>query len=151
MTTLYYSLLMLLTVPTLVMLIFMARSQKYRKYLFAAIPIVFLILFKLIYMIDSIKAQPKNGLPSEYFYLHSIEIPQKVIYLWIVEKNKDVPFTVVIPWTQQDSKKLQEAKKSMAEGKMIAGKGKKKTLFNDDETGELMLYKFELKDVYKKD
>ena len=148
MITLYYSLLILLTVPTLVTLILMARSAKYRKYLFVAIPLVLFILFKLIYMIDLIKGQPKTSLPADYFYLHSIEIPQKVIFIWVVEKDKDTPFTVVIPWTQQNSKKLQEAKKGVSEGKLIAGKGKSKSA--DDETGELLLYHFQLKDIYKK-
>ena len=151
MITQYYSLLILLSIPTLVMLMYMVKQAVYRKYLFIAIPSVLAILFSLIYMVDSIKAQPKVGLPADYFYLHSIEIPQNVIYLWIVEKGKDVPYTVVIPWTQQNAKKTQEAKKSVAEGKMIAGKGKPKVKTQDDETGELLLYQFQLKDHYKKD
>ena len=149
MITLYYSLLILITIPTLVVLIMTARTPKYRKYLFVAIPLVLFILFKLIYMIDAIKAQPKNSLPADYFFLHSIEIPQKVIFLWIVEKDKDVPYTVMIPWTQKNSKTTQEAKKAVAEGKAIAGR-KTKENSADDETGDLLLYQFQLKDHYKK-
>ena len=151
MITIYYLLLILITVPTLVVLILVARTPKYRKYLFVAIPVVLFILFKLIYMIDAIKAQPKNSLPADYFFLHSAEIPQKVIFLWIIEKDKDVPYTVMIPWTQKNSKATQDAKKAVAEGKAVAGKRKPKEEHSaDDETGDLMLYQFQIKDLYKK-
>jgi hypothetical protein len=137
-------------VPTLIALIIVARTPKYRKYLFVAIPVVLFILFKLIYMVDAIKAQPKNTLPADYFFLHSVEIPQKVIFLWIIEKDKDTPYTVMIPWTQKDSKATQDAKKAVSEGKAIAGKRKSKEQSPDDETGDLMLYQFQIKDLYKK-
>lgn len=150
MIALYYSLLLLLTVPVLVLFILMATSKKYRGYLFFIIPVVLALVFKLIYTVDMIKAHPKNGLPKDYFFLSSTEIPQKVIYLWILEKDKDVPHTVSIPWTQKDSKATQEAKKALAEGKMVAGKKKDKQSMQDDETGELLLYNFQLKDRYQK-
>lgn len=150
MITLYYSLLVALAVSSLTALIVFARTRDYRKYLFILIPLFLVIVFKLIYLVDTIKSQPKQSLPQDYFYLHSIEIPQKIIYLWVVEKGKETPITVVIPWTQNNSKKLQEAKKSVAEGKMIAGKKKDKNSTQDDETGELLLYQFQLSDTFKK-
>jgi hypothetical protein len=150
MITLYYSLLIALAVSSLTALIVFARTRDYRKYLFILIPLFLVIVFKLIYLVDTIKSQPKQSLPQDYFYLHSIEIPQKIIYLWVVEKGKETPITVVIPWTQNNSKKLQDAKKSVAEGKMIAGKKKDKNSSQDDETGELLLYQFQLSDTFKK-
>jgi len=150
MITLYYSLLVALAVSSLTALIVFARTRDYRKYLFILIPLFLVIVFKLIYLVDTIKSQPKQSLPQDYFYLNSIEIPQKIIYLWVVEKGKETPITVVIPWTQNNSKKLQDAKKSVAEGKMIAGKKKDKNSSQDDETGELLLYQFQLSDTFKK-
>ena len=150
MITLYYILLILLTVPILVMFILMAKSELYRKYLFAFIPIVLLVVFKLIYTLDVIKAHPKNELPKDYYFLSSLEMQQKWIYLWILEKDKEVPHTVVIPWTAKDSKAANEAKKAIAEGKTMAGKKKDKQTMQDDETGELLLYNFQLKDRYQK-
>ena len=148
----YYTLLMMLTLPTLVMFIFMATSEKYRKYLFVFIPIVLAVVFKLIYTVDHIKAQPKNSLPKEYTYLYSIEIAHKTIFLWIVEKGKDEPHTVAIPWTAKDSKAAAEARKAVIEGKMIAGKSKEKEKSGimSDETGELLFYQLQVKDIYKK-
>lgn len=150
MITLYYILLISLTVPILVMFILMAKSELYRKYLFAFIPIVLLVVFKLIYTLDVIKAHPKSELPKDYYFLSSLEMQQKWIYLWILEKDKEVPHTVVIPWTAKDSKAANEAKKAVAEGKMMAGKKKDKQTMQDDETGELLLYNFQLKDRYQK-
>ena len=150
MITLYYILLISLTVPILVMFILMAKSELYRKYLFAFIPIVLLVVFKLIYTLDVIKAHPKSELPKDYYFLSSLEIQQKWIYLWILEKDKEVPHTVVIPWTAKDSKAANEAKKAIAEGKTMAGKKKDKQTMQDDETGELLLYNFQLKDRYQK-
>lgn len=148
MIAMYYTLLMLLSVPILIMFIVMATSDKYRKYLVVFIPIILALVFKLIYAVDTIKAHPKSNLPADYFFLSSFEIPQKTIYLWIIEKGKDTPHTVQIPWTQKDSKATQEAKKSLAEGTPVAGKRKEKSA--DDETGELLLYQFQLKDHFKK-
>jgi hypothetical protein len=142
--------LVALAVSSLTALIVFARTRDYRKYLFILIPLFLVIVFKLIYLVDTIKSQPKQSLPQDYFYLNSIEIPQKIIYLWVVEKGKETPITVVIPWTQNNSKKLQDAKKSVAEGKMIAGKKKDKNSSQDDETGELLLYQFQLSDTFKK-
>lgn len=150
MIALYYTLLILLSVPILVMFILMAKLDVYRKYLFVVIPVVLLIVFKLIYTLDSIKAFPKSQLPENYFFISSMELPQKWIYIWVLEKDKDVPHTVIIPWTAKDSKAVNDAKKGMAEGKMIAGKKKDKQNMQDDETGELMLYNFQLKDHFKK-
>lgn len=150
MITFYYTLLLLLTVPTLVMFILMAKSDLYRKYLFVAIPIVLLVVFKLIYALEVIKSHPKSQLPKDYFFISSVEMQQKWIYLWILEKDKDVPHTVVIPWTAKDSKAANEAKKGVAEGKMVAGKKKDRQSMQDDETGELLLYNFQLKDRFQK-
>lgn len=150
MITLYYSLLVALAVSSLTALIIFARTHSYRKYLFVLIPLLLVIVFKLIYLVDTIKSHPKHTLPEDYFYLHSVEIPEKVIYLWIVEKGKETPITVVIPWTPNNAKKTQEAKKATGEGKMIAGKRKPKELSASDETNDLMLYQFQLKDLYKK-
>lgn len=151
MITFYYSLLIALAVPALVALIIFASAPEYRKYLFVAIPITLAILFKLIYTVDTIKAIPKDQLPADYFYISSVEIPEKVIYMWIVEKDKTIPHTVAVPWTPSNAKAVAEAKKGTAEGKIIAGKGKKKGgILMDDETGELLLYQFQLKDIYKK-
>ena len=150
MIAMYYSLLMMLSIPTLVMFIFMATSDKYRKYLFIAIPLVLGLLFKLIYTIDHIKAYPKDSLPKEYTYVYSLEIAQKTIFLWIVEKGSDRPHTVAIPWTQQDSKAAQQARQAVMEGKMVAGKAKEKSALKSDETGQLLFYNLQVKDIYKK-
>jgi hypothetical protein len=154
MMTVYYFSLLLLAIPNLLLFIFLAGTRRYRRYLFVAIPVVLALVFKLIYTVDDIKSLPKSSLPPEYIFLHSVEIPEKVIYIWLVEKGKDTPHTVAIPWTANDSKAAQAAKKATAEGRAIEGRssnvGRRGETLSSDEQGELRLYHFNLQQLYKK-
>lgn len=155
MITVYYFTLLLLTLPILTLFIVMANSVRYRKLLFIVIPLTLAVVFKLIYTLDVIKSLPKTSLPNEYTFLHSIEVAEKFIFVWVLEKGKEVPHTVVIPWSQKDAKESQDAKRATSEGRRIEGMNKKtdregKNRSTDDEKGELRFYQFNLQDLYKK-
>lgn len=141
-----------MTIPPGVLLVGLAKNAKHRKYLSIAIPFFLILLLKLMFTIDNIRSQPRTFLPDDYTFLHAKEESQKTIHLWIIEKNSDTPITVVMPWNEKDSRKANEANKSVSEGQMIKGKKKEKKEpgQDSDETGELMLYRFQLKDTYKK-
>lgn len=154
MITFYYFSLLLLAIPNLLLFIFLAGARRYRRYLFVGIPLVLALVFKLIYTIDDIKALPKTVLPDQYLFLHAVEIPEKAIYIWLMERGKNVPYTVVIPWTAEDARAAQEAKKATAEGRAIGGSsrnaGRGGESLTNDERGQLRLYPFNLQQLYPK-
>lgn len=154
MTTFYYFSLLLLSIPNLLLFIFLAGARRYRRYLFVGIPLVLAVVFKLIYTIDDIKSLPRTTIPAEYLFLHSVEIPEKSIYIWLVERGKNVPYTVVIPWTAEDARAAQEAKKAVAQGRAIEGRnrnaGRGGESLTTDERGELRLYQFNMQRAYPK-
>lgn len=139
--TTFYILLLLLSIPTITMLVMLSQNKKWWKFIFILIPLVLFLVFKLWYAIEYIKTAPTEKMPDKYMFIHSIEKQKKWIYIWAMEDGKDYPITLVIPWTEKASKEVEKAKRGVREGrKMMRSKEQDKE--SSTPTDELKFYEF---------
>jgi len=119
---------MMLITLFLIILIELKRSI----HLIYIIPATLSFFMGVYYFYDSVLGYPAKKVLTEEFRLLAYNIPQdeSEIYIWVSIPNEDKPIAVIIPYSQEDHKSLQNSGKMMKDGKMVEG------TMSDGEEGE---------------
>jgi glucan phosphoethanolaminetransferase (alkaline phosphatase superfamily) len=139
------------TIAPLIALIWVSVTNKHFKVLFTIIPIVILSLVISIFTINDIKSKPITVIPAKFVMLSYIEA-KPIIYIWSsIEKNSH-PVTIVVPWTENNVKQLQNAKnRSQAGVPQVFDKQRlEREGRRTHDSQELLFYDFDISQTYIK-
>jgi len=134
----FYYILFFTTASSLVLTAFFAY---YSRRFFATLVITTLIAIGAtvnFYVLNEIKGMPVEQYSDKFIIISYME-DQPDIFLWILTENRDHPVTIVIPWTEEDAKKLAE-NKAQIEGQGMEGSLEPSTM---NYGGTLELYEFD--------
>jgi hypothetical protein len=115
----FYYILFFTTASSLVLTAFFAY---YSRRFFATVVITTLIAIGAtvnFHVLNEIKGMPVEKY-SDRFTIISYMEDRPDIFLWILSEHRDHPVTIVIPWTEEDAKKLAE-NKAQIEGQGMEG------------------------------
>jgi hypothetical protein len=87
-------------------------------------------------ILEEIKGYPLTEVPDKFIIISFIE-QKPEIYIWANVENHKHPVTIVIPWTQEDAKKLAENRDKI-EGEGLEGRPRRDGL----KDGLLEFYEF---------
>lgn len=130
-----------IAIPPLLLLIFYSGSLSKKIITALVIPWVLISVYYVWISLNSIKSQPIEKVPEDYVFIYGIEDAPKYIYMWVYDREAGYPKTVVLPWTEQNSKKVGKAMSGAQQG-LTYGKDKKKGKLSatQNESGELIIY-----------
>lgn len=134
----FYYILFFTTVSSLVLTAFFAYYSRRYVSTLVITTLIAIGAFMNYQVLNEIKGMPKKEYSDKFTVISYME-DKPDIFLWILSENRDYPVTVVIPWTEEDAKKLAE-NKAQIEGQGMEGALKPS---NQNYGGVLEIYDFD--------
>ena len=87
------------------------------------IPATLSFFLGVYFFYDSVLGYPAKKVVTGEFQLLAYHVPpdESEIYLWVVLPNEAQPLSVIIPYSIEDHKSLEQGEKMMEDGKLVEG------------------------------
>lgn len=125
------------------------KNIKNRQFLWVFIPLMLVSTGSTYFMITDLMSQPipYSAVTEEFQYLSHRVVGDK-LFVWVMVKGKDRPWTLMMPRTQAAERALARAMNATKQGQAIMGKPKSKENNQDGTSGgesEFEFYDFSTK------